>query len=157
MYVVNILFCTCNHKEKRMLQLNQFFIQLQNAQSAHKQTLIVPFSPHIWECAQVLQSLGVFQDVTWTSRKNTKMQKCWHNIHCTLRYDSFGPIMRRVELCTTPGRQFSWSYAEVVQETAKPGHLLLLTEHGILTETEALRSKIGGIPLCRLFFHLWRS
>lgn len=65
--------------------------------------------------------------------------------------------MQRVELCTTPGRQFSWSYAEVVQETAKPGHLLLLTEHGILTETEALRSKIGGIPLCRLFFHLWWS
>ena len=164
-----------------MLQLNQFFIQLQNAQTAYKQTLVVPFSTHVWECARALQSIGVFQDVEWASKKhgfttgsigakgpsapfepsihkkeNTFDGKWkWHTIHCTLRYDTFGPLVQKVELCTTPGRQYSWSYSQIMHESGKPGHLLFLTEYGILTEAEAIRSKTGGIPLCRIFLHPW--
>ena len=170
-----------------MLQLNQFFIQLQNAQTAYKHTLVLPFSTHIWECARALQSIGVFHDVQWVSKKHgfttrhsslqrpyglkgpsasleptiTKKENTpnstwkWHTIHCTLRYDTFGPLVQKIELCTTPGRQYSWSYTQIMHESGKPGHLLFLTEYGIVTEAEALRGKIGGIPLCRIFLHPW--
>lgn len=48
-----------------MLRLNQFFILLQNAQHSHKESICVPFSKHIWECAQALAQFGVLQSVTF--------------------------------------------------------------------------------------------
>ena len=158
-----------------MLRINQYLIALQNAQISGKECLSFPFSKHIWECAQALQSLGILDSVRifhnttqkgvpYSSRKylsNDSLQRSsrtpWHSVECSLRYVKGVPVLRKVQLVTTPSRKVSWKFSQVLRESNHSGSLLLLTQYGILTEREAVHAKIGGFPLCRLFLSPWQS
>lgn len=159
-----------------MLRLNQFFIALYNAQVAQKGTLEVPFSKLIWESAQALLHCGVLESVTW-KLPSSRLQRFSHeqgsflshsfepygslhtrqaHIQCVLKYKNTGPLIQRVCLLSTPSRRISWDYPTVVLQSSRPGNFLLLTPHGVLTEAEALKAEIGGLPLCRIFLHPWK-
>ena len=154
-----------------MLRLNQFFITLYNAQVAGKPRIRVPFSKHTWECARALVHFGFLHAVQFTSSGNSSgnqrtrfvQKKHIHKsgphayIECILKYHDASPLIRRIVLLSTPSRRPSWNYPTVVAQSAKPGNFLLLTHYGVLTETEAIRAEVGGLPLCRIFLHPWRA
>ena len=146
-----------------MLRLNQFLISLYNAQVARKASITVPFSKHTWECAKALVHFGLLRSVRFrkleekTQYKERTGKKMYHaQIQCLLKYHDSTPLIRRVVLLSTPSRRLSWDYSTVVAQSGKPGNFLLLTQYGVLTETEALQAAIGGLPLCRIFLHPWR-
>ena len=163
-----------------MLRLNQFFISLYNAQVARKSSFHVPFSKHTWECAHALKHIGVVdsvslkvQSLTGKDTGSIASELCLHglpeqktvypkrsfskpHIRCVLKYKNANPLVQRIILLSTPSRQLNWDFSTVVAQSGKPGNFLLLTQHGVLTEFEALQAKIGGLPLCRLFLHPWK-
>ena len=178
-----------------MLRLNQFLITLQNAQQTRKLAVYVPFSKHIWECAQTLLQFGVLESVTLlknssyenyynqdyakqalfqegfldgtmeiphqafesTPRIYRQQKKRSSQIRCILKYSDKTPTIETIQLLSTPGSKVGWKFSRVIRECSRPGHLIFLTRYGILTETEALRAEVGGLPLCRLFLYNWKQ
>lgn len=103
--------------------------------------------------AKTVQSTRISQ----SKRTSAHEKVMYARIECALKYHDASPLIRRVVLLSTPSRRLSWNYSTVVAQSAKPGNFLLLTQYGVLTETEALRAEVGGLPLCRIFSHPWRA
>ena len=78
-------------------------------------------------------------------------------IRCILKYSDRTPTIETIQLLSTPGSKVGWKFSRVIRECSRPGHLIFLTRYGILTETEALRAEVGGLPLCRLFLYNWKQ
>lgn len=126
--------------------VGDFIIRIQNAGMAGKETLAVPYSRLKASIAEKLVSVGYLKSAEVRGKK-TKM-----HLDIALSPKKGGArAVRGVKRISKPGRRIYRSVSEIAPVKHGTGHLILSTPKGILTDSEAKRSRVGGEAL----FAIW--
>ncbi len=131
-------------------RVGDFIIRLQNAAMIGKREVIAPYSSHLLAIAKKLKELGFLSAVTTDVKKDeTDVKK---KLVVTLSYDERGnPKLRGVNRISKPGRRLYASHAATHRVKGGTGARILSTPSGIISDSEARKSRIGGEEL----FEIW--
>lgn len=123
-----------------------FINRLSNAGAVKHANVSVPFSSFKYEIAQKLRDAGFVEQV---EKKGKKIKK---TIEVTLKYTPDGTHkIEGVKRMSKPGRRLYKGAHEIVPVRYGHGALVLSTPHGIMTDKEARKAKVGGEAL----FEIW--
>ena len=122
-----------------------FLIRIKNANLAHKDEVVMPFSKIKQELANVLVREGY---VTETSRRGKRTIK---DLVVTLKYNSDKPAITGTKRVSSPGRRLYMGVREIHPVKRGQGILVLSTPKGVVTDKQARRERVGGEAL----FQIW--
>ena len=126
-------------------RVGDFIIRLKNAGMIGNTTVLVPHSNHIEAIAYKLKDLGYVENVDVT-------KKFPKEIEVTLSYDAQGNHkIRDVKRISKPGRRLYVPTTEAHQVKNGQGARILSTPKGVLSDSEARKSRVGGENL----FEIW--
>src|ERR1044071_3380575 len=122
--------------------------RIRNAALARHESTCVPASKVKKAIAQILKAEGFIADA-----RVEDAQPCVHpQIRVVLKYGrekhSAFEGMRRV---SRPGRRVYVGYSDIPRVLSGLGVSILSTSHGVMTDKEARRRKVGGELLCEVW------
>mgnify|MGYP001590695232 CR=1 FL=1 len=120
--------------------------KIQNAQAARKRTMRVPYSSMDFDVAKILVERKFLGDV----RKKTYEKKNFLELDLASGGESRGGI-QGFKILSKPSRRVYISYRALKPVRQGYGVGVISTTGGIMTTTEAKRSKVGGEYL----FQVW--
>jgi len=130
-------------------RVGDFIIRLQNAAMIGKRDVSVPFSGHILAIAKKLKELGFLASVTTDVKDEDSVKK---TLLVTLAYDERGsPKLRGVNRISKPGRRLYAPHTSIHRLKGGTGARILSTPSGIISDSEARKSRVGGEEL----FEIW--
>jgi small subunit ribosomal protein S8 len=125
-------------------RVGDFIIRLKNAGAINKTTVVVPFSKHVEEIAYKLKSLGYVKEVGKSKEP--------YSFEVTLAYDDRGQHkISGVKRVSKPGRRLYTPSHEAHNVKNGMGARLISTPKGVLTDSEARKTRVGGENL----FEIW--
>tara|TARA_B100001964_G_scaffold228494_1_gene279709 strand:+ start:271 stop:669 length:399 start_codon:yes stop_codon:yes gene_type:complete len=68
-----------------------------------------------------------------------------------LKYNSGSPVINNIERISKPGRRFYSSAQSIPRIRNGLGIAIVSTSKGVMTDSEARKSKLGGEIICRVF------
>ena len=121
-------------------------IQIKNAQAVKKETVKLWFSKKNEVLMKILADnkyLGGFE------KKGRGQKKV---IVAKLKYDKEGaPAIKGIKLISKPSRHIYKGYKEIRSVKGGYGTLIISTSKGVVTGTEAKKSRLGG----EILFEIW--
>lgn len=124
-------------------------IKLKNAQTAGQPTVVVPFSKFKFEVAKVLKTNGF---ITEADKKKKKGKRGELDIlEITPRYSEGHGVIRGVKLISKPSRRMYAHATDLKPIKNGFGIAVVSTPQGILSNTEAVKRKVGG----EVLFEIW--
>ena len=125
-------------------RVGDFIIRLQNAAMIGKRDVVCPRSGHLVAIAKKLGGLGFIEKVLDEVGART--------FTVILAYDAKGkPRLRGVKRLSKPGRRLYASHEHAHRVKGGTGARILSSSTGIVSDTEARRSRVGGEEL----FEIW--
>jgi small subunit ribosomal protein S8 len=129
-------------------RVGDFIVRLQNAARVGKRTISTPYSSHLLAIAEKLKKLGFISAVE-VAEGTGGVKK---NVQVELFYDQKGsPKLRGVKRVSKPGRRIYISNDEAHTIKGGTGARLISASVGIVTDSEARKTKVGGEHL----FDIW--
>lgn len=126
-------------------RVGDFIVRLQNAAMINKEKISVPYSAHLSNIAKKLKQLGFLESV----EVKGDMKK---TLDVTLAFGENGePKIRGVKRVSKPGRRLYTKHGEAHRVKGGTGARVLSTSAGILSDSEARKSRLGGEDL----FVIW--
>lgn len=122
-----------------------FIIQLKNAARARLKELYIPYSNTKLAIGKVLIKEG-FLDVVKKEEVEGKLM-----LYVKLRYQSRRPALTDVKLISKPSLRVYIGSDEVFKEQRGAQTAVISANIGIITGTEAIKKKVGG----ELLFKIW--
>jgi small subunit ribosomal protein S8 len=120
--------------------------RIRNAQSAHHDEAHVPHSRLKEAVAGVLKEEGYIADFRAVGSGVTKA------LQISLRYTEAGvPVVSGLKRVSRPGRRAYFGAGEIPRVLDGLGICILSTSHGVLSDREARRQKVGGEVLCDIW------
>ncbi|MDO8566573.1 MAG: 30S ribosomal protein S8 [bacterium] len=134
-------------------RVGDFIIRLQNAAMIGKREVSVPYSAHLLAIAQKLKELGFLSAVTTdVPAEGGSASGGKKTIIVTLAYDDRGNAkLRGVKRISKPGRRLYASHTVVHRVKGGTGARIMSSPSGIISDTEARKSRVGGEEL----FEIW--
>ena len=130
-------------------RVGDFIIRLQNAAMIGKREVSAPFSSHLLAISKKLKELGFLSSVTTDVKDEDSVKK---TLIVTLAYDEKGNAkLRGVKRISKPGRRLYASHAATHKVKGGTGARILSTPSGIISDSEARKSRVGGEEL----FEIW--
>lgn len=126
-------------------RIGDFVIQLKNAALARKKELYVPFSNIQKAIGKVLVKEGFLEDVKEEEIEGKK------TLYVKLRYQRRRPTVTDVAIISKPSLRVYVGSDEIAKKQGKAKTVILSTNNGIITGREAMKKKIGG----ELLFKIW--
>lgn len=126
-------------------RIGDFVIQLKNAALARKKELYVPFSNIQKAIGKVLVKEGFLEDVKEEEIEGKK------TLYVKLRYQRRRPTVTDVAIISKPSLRVYVGSGEIAKKQGKAKTVILSTNNGIITGREAMKKKIGG----ELLFKIW--
>src|SRR6056297_235684 len=118
--------------------------RIRNAGMANNKEAIIPFSKIKWQILQLLKKEGYIANVE-------KVQDVFLSIKVEIKYNENNkPFIRRIDRISKPGRRVYKGYKNLPIVLNGLGLAVISTSHGILTNNEARKKKIGGEVLCEI-------
>lgn len=118
--------------------------RIRNAAMAHKPEVALPFSKIKLEIAKILQKQGYITEVI-------KESKPWPHLILVLAYEGKEPILKHIKRLSKPGQRAYATHDQLPKVLNGLGFWILSTSKGMLTDSEARRSKIGGELICEVW------
>lgn len=119
-------------------------IRLKNGYLAENEKVDLPHSKFKEAVVKKLKELGYISDYLVDEEKVKK-------IVIDLKYKNKVPAMTDVKIYSKPGRRYYVSFKDLRPILNNFGYSILSTSHGILTNKEAKKLKVGG----ELLFSIW--
>ena len=131
-------------------RVGDFIIRLQNAAMVGKREILVPRSGHLVAIAKKLRELGFIEKVEDMPAQTD--QPGAYSFTVTLAYNEKGiPRLSGVKRLSKPGRRLYAPSTEAHRVKGGTGARILSSSHGIVSDTEARRDRVGGEAL----FEIW--
>jgi small subunit ribosomal protein S8 len=122
--------------------------RIRNASMARHASTLMPASKIKKAIAEILKAEGFIADV----RDEAKTEKSFAQIRVVLKYnrdkDSAFAGIRRI---SRPGRRVYVGHDDIPRVLSGLGVSILSTSHGVLSDKEARRRKLGGELLCEVW------
>ena len=130
-------------------RVGDFIIRLQNAAIVGKKDVSVPYSLHLVAIAKKLKELGFIDSVKIEKAEDEKVQR---SFAVTLAYNEHGVAkLRGVKRVSKPGRRLYTPFTTAHKVKGGTGALILSSPAGIISDTEARKTRSGGEEL----FQIW--
>lgn len=118
--------------------------RVRNAGMANNKEAIIPFSKIKWQILQLLKKEGYIANVE-------KVQDVFPSIKVEIKYhENNKPFIRRIDRISKPGRRVYKGFKNLPIVLNGLGLAVISTSHGIMTNNEARKKKIGGEVLCEI-------
>lgn len=125
--------------------IGDFVIRLKNAALARKKELYVPFSKIQKEIGKVLVKEGFLEDIKEDEIEGKK------TLYVKLRYQRRRPSITDITVISKPSLRIYIGSDEIAKKQGKARTIILSSNNGIITGKEAMKKKIGG----ELLFKIW--
>lgn len=119
--------------------------RIRNAIAAGKREVRLPNSKVKLSIAKQLKKSGYLSEVT--TEKGTPRD----TLVITIHEAGENPVISEIQRVSTPGRRVYSSAAEIPRIKSGRGILLVSTSKGIMTDTEARKSRLGGELICKVY------
>ena len=120
--------------------------RIRNSQAARHDETHVPYSRLKEAVAGVLKEEGYIADFRTLGDGVTK------TLRIALRYTDAGiPVVSGLKRVSRPGRRAYFGAGEIPRVLDGLGICILSTSHGVLSDREARRQKVGGEVLCNIW------
>lgn len=119
--------------------------RIRNAIAAGKREVRLPNSKVKLSIAKQLKKSGYLSAVT--TEKGTPRD----TLVITIHEAGENPVISEIQRVSTPGRRVYSSAAEIPRIKSGRGILLVSTSKGIMTDTEARKSRLGGELICKVY------
>ena len=129
-----------------MSPIADMFSKIRNAQAVKKEMVVIPYSKLKMEIAKAFLRSGYIKEINRRGKKNKK------TIEIVLSYDEKrNGAINRIIMVSKPSRRVYLPLKEIKPVRSGRGIMLLSTSKGILTDKEAIKEKIGGEVLCKMW------
>ncbi len=125
--------------------VGDFVIQLKNAAKANIRELYVPFSNTSKAVGRVLIKTGFLEDI---KEENVEGKKV---LYVKLRFQSRRPTLTDVAIVSKPSLRVYIGVDEIAKEEGRIMTAIISTNKGIMAGKEAIKKKVGG----ELLFKIW--
>lgn len=125
--------------------IGDFVIQLKNAALARKKELYVPYSNIQKAIGKVLVKEGFLEDVKEEVIEGKKL------LYVKLRYQRRRPTVTDIALISKPSLRVYVGAGEIYKKQGQAKTVVLSTNKGLITGREAIKNKVGG----ELLFKIW--
>lgn len=123
-----------------------FLIRIKNAYMASRERVTAPYSKLNFSIGKILEKEGLVKKVTLLTDKKSPIKKIQIEL-----FDSSSPqVFTEVKVLSKPSAH-TYLTAAKVRGFRDPGVVILTTNKGIMTKKEAVKSKIGGELLFRIY------
>ena len=120
--------------------------RIRNGQRATKQTVTAPASRMRVRVLDVLQSEGYIRGYS-----ESEVRHGIRELTIELKYDAGEPVIREIRRVSKPGRRVYSKIKDLRQVYGGLGIAILSTPRGVLSDTDARESNVGGEILCHVF------
>lgn len=129
-----------------MFPIADMFSKIRNAQAVKKETAAIPYSKLKMEIAKAFLRNGYIKEINRRGKKNKK------TIEIVLAYDEKGnSAINRIIVLSKPSRRAYLRFKEIRPTRSGHGITFLSTPKGILTDKEAIKEKVGGEAICKIW------
>ena len=118
-------------------------IRIKNAGQVRKETVLLPYSKLKEAISTVLVSEGYLKSVT--KKKNSPV------LELVLNYHNGESKIKDVERISKPSRRVYKGFEEIHLSKGGFGRIIFSTPKGILTDRQAIKEKVGG----EVLFKIW--
>jgi small subunit ribosomal protein S8 len=125
--------------------IGDFIIQLKNAARARIKELYVPSSKTSLAIGKVLKKEGFLEEIKAEEIEGKKV------LYVKLRFHSRRPALTDVEIVSKPSLRKYIGSEQINRYQGRAMTAILSTNNGIVTGKEAIKKKIGG----ELLFKIW--
>ena len=125
--------------------VGDFAIQLKNAAMAHKKEITTPYANIKKNIAKVLIKEGFVDAIKEETVDNKRV------LIVNLRYQRRKPAITDVALISKPSLRIYVNASEIGSKQGRSATAILSTNGGIVTGNEAIKKKMGG----ELLFKIW--
>ena len=134
-------------------RVGDFIIRLQNAAMIGKREVSAPYSGHLLAIAKKLKELGFLASVTTdVPAEGGAASGGKKTLEVTVGYDERGQAkLRGVKRISKPGRRLYAPHTSAHKVKGGTGALIMSTPSGIVSDTEARKSRVGGEEM----FEIW--
>ncbi len=119
--------------------------RIRNAIAAGKREVRLPSSKVKLTLAKQLKKSGYLAAV------NVEKGTPRDTIVITIHDEGKNPVISEIQRVSTPGRRVYSSAAKIPRIKSGRGILFVSTSKGIMTDSEARRSKLGGELICKVY------
>lgn len=123
-----------------------FLIRIKNAYMASKDKLITPYSKLAYSVGKILEKEGLVKKVSILTTKESPIKK----IEIELLDSSSPHVFTEIKIISKPSAH-TYLPASKVKSFREPGVVILTTSKGIMTKRDAIKNKIGGELLFRIY------
>ena len=118
--------------------------RIRNALMRKKTSVSVPYSKLKHELVKLLVKEGFLSDVK-------KVKKDFDELDITLKYFKDEPVIKELTRESKPGLRKYISYKYIKPHKGGLGLKVLTTSKGLMTDKDAIKEKVGGEIICRVF------
>lgn len=118
--------------------------RMRNAAAVKKSEVVLPFSKIKFEIAKILKKEGYLENVE-------KIEDHFNTLKLTLRYNKGQSVISHIKRISKPGRRIYASRDKIPYVLNNLGIAVLTTSHGIMTNRQARRAKVGGEIICEIW------
>ncbi len=126
--------------------LGDMLTRIRNGQQAHKSEVVSPASKLRANVLEVLKREGFIRGY---EKKNVR--EGVDEIRIELKYHEGKPVIKEIHRVSTPGRRVYSKAGELPKVYNGLGISILSTSKGVISDSEARASGIGGEVLCKVF------
>lgn len=125
--------------------IGDFLTTIRNAQMRSKKEIVLPSSKLLVAISNVLKDEGFIEDVEQKEENNRQV------LSVKLRYVEGRPAIRGIKRISKPGVRNYIGYRNIRRVLGGIGIEILTTPAGVMTGEQAIKSKVGGELLCRVW------
>ena len=124
--------------------LADMLTRIRNALAVQKPEIVLPFSKIKYEIAKILKKEGFLNEVE-------KIEDRFTQLKLVLKYQDSKPVISHIKTISKPGRRVYVSRKEIPYVLNDIGIAILSTSHGVMTNKQARRTKVGGEVICEVW------
>lgn len=126
--------------------IGNFLISIKNASLARRRDIVLPFSNVTKEIGKVLVKEGFLSEVKEDTDNGKRI------LRAGIRYENRKPVVTDIKLVSKPSLRAYKTTKEIAHTLTREAMTLVLsTSMGVMTGKEALKKKIGG----EVLFKIW--
>lgn len=126
--------------------LGDMLTRIRNAQAAGRATVVSPASRLRGDVLEVLKREGYIRGYSWAEIGTGSRE-----FTIELKYHEGEPVIRNIERVSTPGRRVYARIKALPKVYGGLGISILSTPRGVMSDSEARASNVGGEVLCQVF------
>ena len=126
--------------------IGDMITRIRNAQLRALYKVKIPSSKFRAKILEVLKQEGYIADYKVLSEDNNK-----NTLLVDLKYHNGSPVIKEIKRVSKPGRRIYASATSIPKINNGLGIAILSTPKGVMSDVDAIKKKIGGEIICKVF------